>query len=89
MEIKRRYRADGIEKYEARWYVAGRLKCRFFSTEAERERFIDEFQEALPGNGTGLRSATVSLSTYSVPLMSWTTNKVSCMGFASRLIPEE
>lgn len=33
---------------------SGRLKCRFFATEAEREQFIDEFQEQLSENGTSL-----------------------------------
>jgi integrase len=34
--------------------MEGRLKCRFFATEAEREQFIDEFQEQLSQNGTSL-----------------------------------
>lgn len=54
MEIKRHYRPEKVKKYEARWYVEGRLKCRFFATEAEREQFIDEFQEQLSQNGTSL-----------------------------------
>lgn len=54
MEIKRHYRPEKVKKYEARWYVEKRLKCRFFATEAEREQFIDEFQEQLSQNGTSL-----------------------------------
>ena len=54
MNIKRHYRPEKVKKYEARWYVEGRLKCRFFATENERERFIDEFQEQLSQNGTSL-----------------------------------
>jgi len=54
MEIKRHYRPDRVKKYEARWYVEGRLKCRFFATETERERFIEDFQEQLAVNGTGI-----------------------------------
>ena len=45
MEFKRHYRPERVKKYEARWYVEGRLKCRFFATKGEREQFIDEFQE--------------------------------------------
>ena len=47
MNIKRHHRPEKVKKYEARWYVEGRLKCRFFATENERERFIEEFQEQL------------------------------------------
>ena len=54
MEIKRHYRPTKVKKYEARWYVEGRLKCRFFATEAEREQFIEEFQEQLSENGSSL-----------------------------------
>ena len=54
MEIKRHYRPEKVKKYEARWYVEGRLKCCFFATEAEREQFIDEFQEQLSQNGSSL-----------------------------------
>ncbi len=54
MNIKRHYRPEKVKKYEARWHVEGRLKCRFFATEKERERFIDEFQEQLSQNGTSL-----------------------------------
>ena len=54
MEIKRHYRPEKVKKYEARWYVDKRLKCRFFATEAEREQFIEEFQEQLSKNGTSL-----------------------------------
>jgi len=59
MEIKRHYRPDRVKKYEARWYVEGRLKCRFFATEAERERFIEEFQEQLARNGKDFDPARV------------------------------
>ena len=54
MNIKRHYRPEKVKKYEARWYVEGRLKCRFFTTENERELFIEEFQEQLSQNGTSL-----------------------------------
>ena len=54
MNIKRHYRPEKVKKYEARWYVKGRLKYRFFATENERERFIEEFQEQLSQNGTSL-----------------------------------
>ena len=54
MNIKLHYRPEKVKKYEARWYVEGRLKCRFFATENERERFIEEFQEQLSQNGTSL-----------------------------------
>lgn len=54
MNIKRHYRPEKVKKYEARWYVEGRLKCRFFATEKERERFIEEFQEQLSQNGASL-----------------------------------
>jgi len=54
MNIKRHYRPEKVKKYEARWYVEGRLKCRFFATEKEREQFIEEFQEQLTQNGTSL-----------------------------------
>jgi len=43
--------------------VEGRLKCRFFATEKERERFIEEFQEQLSQNGTSLLLGFDPLST--------------------------
>ena len=42
MNTKRHYRPKKVKKYEVRWYVEGRLKCRFFVTENERERVIEE-----------------------------------------------
>jgi integrase len=75
MEIKRHYQPRRVKKYEARWYVEGRLKCRFFATEVERERFIEEFQEQLVENGTGL-------------LMGFDPLKMRRWQEASRLAPE-
>jgi integrase len=54
MEIKRHYRPERVKKYEARWYVGGRLKCRFFATENEREKFVENFSEQLERNGRDL-----------------------------------
>ena len=54
MEIKRHYRPTKVKKYEARWYVDKRLKCRFFATEKEREKFIAEFSEQVARNGKDL-----------------------------------
>lgn len=54
MEIKRHYRPEKVKKYEARWYVEGRLKCRFFATEDERERFINQFAGQVERSGTDL-----------------------------------
>lgn len=48
MEIKRHYQPKRVKKYEARWYVEGRLKCRFFATEAEREAFIQSCDGSPP-----------------------------------------
>jgi hypothetical protein len=54
MEIKRHYRPNRVKKYEARWYVDGRAKTRFFATEDERELFINNFSEQVARNGTDL-----------------------------------
>lgn len=54
MEIKRHYWPERVKKYEARWYVEGRLKSRFFPNENERERFIADFSEQVTHNGTRL-----------------------------------
>jgi len=54
MEIKRHYRPNRVKKYEARWYVDGRAKTRFFATEDEREQFINNFSEQVARNGTDL-----------------------------------
>jgi len=75
MEIKRHYRPEKVKKYEARWYVEGRLKCRFFATEADREKFIAEFQEQLARNGTDL-------------LLGFDPAKMRRWQEASRLAPE-
>ncbi len=54
MKIIRHCRPDRAKRYEARWYVERRLKCRFFATEEEREQFIEEFQGQLTKHGTNL-----------------------------------
>lgn len=54
MEIKRHYRPEKVKKYEARWYVEGKLKCRFFATERERDQFADNFSEQVARNGRDL-----------------------------------
>jgi len=54
MEIKCHYRPARVKKYEARWYVEGRAKCRFFATDQERETFIENFSGQVARNGSDL-----------------------------------
>jgi hypothetical protein len=75
MEIKRHYRPEMVKKYEARWYVDRKMKCRRFSTERERETFIAEFTEQIAKNGTDL-------------LLGFETGKMRRWQEASRLAPE-
>jgi hypothetical protein len=75
MEIKRHYRPEMVKKYEARWYVDRKMKCRRFSTERERETFIAEFTEQIAKNGTDL-------------LLGFEAGKMRRWQEASRLAPE-
>ncbi len=51
MNIIRHYQPDKVKKFEARWYVDRRLKCRFFATEKEREEFIKNFGKQIARAG--------------------------------------
>ncbi len=51
MEVIRHYRPEKVRKYEARWYVDRKLKCRFFATEEEREAFIAQFTKTVRRQG--------------------------------------
>ena len=75
MEIKRHYRPEKVKKYEARWYVEGRLKCRFFTTEQEREKFVEDFSEQVSRHGRDL-------------LLGFNAAKMRRWQEASRLAPE-
>ena len=51
MQVKAHYREGRRRPWEARWYVEGRARCRFFETETDRNRFVREFQREIGTHG--------------------------------------
>jgi len=56
MDIKAHYREGRKSPWEARWWMDGKIKTRFFVTERERDRFIREFSKELQQHGTDVFS---------------------------------
>jgi integrase len=56
MQVKAHYQAKRKSPWEARWWINGRMKTRFFGSERERDRFIREFTRQLTEHGTDVFS---------------------------------
>jgi len=56
MEVKAHYREGRKSPWEARWWMDGKMKTRFFATKSERDRFIRELSKELQQHGTDVFS---------------------------------
>jgi len=54
MQIKAHFREGRKSPWEARWWVIGKMRTRFFATEKERDKFIRVFQREIKWEGSSI-----------------------------------